>query len=199
MTSPLPLINVAAKNWWTFLLRGILAVLFGLMAFLWPGLTLGVLILVWGAFAFADGIFAIVSGVRSRWWTFVFFGALGVAAGLIAFVMPGITALALLMVIGAWAIVRGVFEIVAAVRLRKEITGEWALALAGAASVVLGGMMIGFPGAGALALVWLIGLQAFIAGVLMFALAFRLRRVHRDGGIRMNFSTGTPSGPGIRA
>lgn len=196
----IPVLADAARNWWTFLLRGLVAVLFAVMAFLWPGLTLAALVLVWGAFAFVDGIFAIVSGVRSRWWAFVFFGVLGVLAGLVALFMPGVTALALLLVIAAWAIVRGVFEIVAAIRLRKEIRGEWMLVLAGVASVGLGVLMILFPDAGALAVVWLIGLQALLAGVLMFALALRLRRLNRDGRpVRIELDDQGISGPSVRA
>lgn len=189
----------AASNWWTLLLRGILAVLFALMAFMRPGITLAALVLVWGAFAIVDGLFAIVAGARSRWWAVLVWGILGVAAGLIALFMPGITALALLMLVAAWAIIRGIFEIVAAIRLRREITGEWLLILAGFASVAFGVLMILFPGAGALALVWLIGLQALFAGVLLFALAFRLRQHHRHSRAMPIDLGDTSRGPGVRA
>ena len=190
----------AARNWWTLLFRGILAVAFALMAFFWPIATLWALVLLWGAFAFVDGVFAIVAGARVHWWSVLVFGLFGVLAGLIAWFMPGITALALLMVIAAWAIVRGVFEIVAAIQLRRELTGEWVLILSGAASIAFGVLMVLFPGAGALALVWLIGLQAFVAGILMFALAFRLRRLHQHrSGVRADLGGETRTGPGIRA
>lgn len=190
----------AARNWWTFLFRGIVAVLFAVMAFLWPGLTLAALVLVWGAFAFVDGVFAIVAGAKSRWWSILVFGLFGVAAGLIALFLPGITALALLMIVAAWAIVRGVLEIVAAVRLRREISGEWLLILAGVASVAFGILMMLFPGAGALALIWLIGLQALVAGILLFGLAFRLRRVNTRGhAVRVDLGGETPPRPGVRA
>jgi len=152
------------------------------MAFFWPLATLSALVLLWGAFALVDGIFAIVVGARSRWWSVLVFGAVGVLAGLVTLFLPGITALALLIVVGAWAIARGVFEIVAAIRLRRELTGEWILIVSGIASIGLGALMMLFPGAGALALVWLIGLQALVAGVLMVALAFRLRGLTQPGG-----------------
>lgn len=146
--------------------------------------------IAWGLFAIADGIAAIVGGAKSRWWAVVIWGVVGVLAGGVALFMPGITALALLMVVAAWAIVRGIFEIVAAIRLRKEITGEWFLILSGLVSIALGAFMFLFPGAGALALIWVIGLHAFVVGVLLILLAFRLRGLGKrlqqrplDGGI----------------
>lgn len=196
----MPILAGVARNWWILALRGLLAVLFAFCAFMWPGLTLGVLVLLWGAFAIVDGVVAIAAGASSRWWSQLLFGVLGVAAGVIALFMPGVTAFALLMVIAAWAIVRGVFEIVAAIRLRKELTGEWLLILAGAASVVFGVLMVMYPAAGALAVVWLIGLQALVAGILLFALAFRLRGISRDvGALRADLEGDTPSGPRIGA
>ena len=189
----------AARNWWVLAIRGVVAVLFGICAFIWPGLTIAVLVLLWGAFALVDGIFAIVSGASSRWWSLVAFGVLGVIAGLVALFMPGITAFALLMVIAAWAIVRGVLDIVAAIQLRRELTGEWLLALGGVASIVFGILIVMFPLSGALAVVWLIGLQALIVGVVLIALAFRLRRIHKEGGpVRVDLGE-TPAGPGVGA
>lgn len=193
------LLFAISRSWWVLALRGAVAVLFAICAFLWPGLTLGVLVLLWGAFAVVDGIVAIASGISGRWWAHAAFGVLGVAAGLIALVRPGITAFALLMVIAAWAIVRGTFEIAAAIRLRKELTGEWLLILSGAASIGLGFLMVLFPGAGALALVWLIGLQALIAGVLLIALAFRVRRIRSEGGPFRLDADERSAGPRVRA
>lgn len=190
----------AARNWWMLALRGVAAVLFAVCAFVWPGLTLAVLVLLWGAFALVDGIFAIVTGASARWWSLLIFGVLGVLAGLIAVFMPGITAFALLMVIAAWAIVRGALEIVAAIQLRRELTGEWLLILSGAASILFGVLIVLYPATGALAVVWLIGLQALFAGVLLLALAFRLRRLHKAGGpLRVELGGETPSGPGVGA
>ena len=189
-----------ARNWWILALRGLVDVLFAFCAFIWPGLTLGVLVILWGAFAIVDGILAIVTGAGSRLWSLLIFGLLGIVAGLIALFMPGITALALLMVIAAWAIVRGVLDIVAAIRLRKELTNEWLLILGGAASIAFGVLIVLFPGSGALAVVWLIGLQALLTGILLLGLAFRLRRLHKEGGpVRVDLTGETPSGPGIGA
>ena len=196
--APTSILAGAARSWWTLLLRAILTVLFGVMAFVWPVATLAALVLLWGAFALVDGIFAIIVGARSRWWSVLVFGIFGVAAGLTALFMPGITALALLMVVAVWAMVRGVFEIVAAIRLRKELTDEWLLILGGLASIGFGILMVMFPGAGALALVWLIGLQALIAGAFLFALAFRLRSIDTRRPVRMDLGDEPPS-PGIRA
>jgi uncharacterized membrane protein HdeD (DUF308 family) len=171
-----PILADVTDNWWILAVRGGLAVLFAITAFLWPGLTLAALVLIWGIFALVDGIGAIVAGVRARLWSLVAFGIIAALAGLYALISPAVTALALIIVIGAWAIARGIFEIVAAVRLREELTNEWLLVFSGVASVLLGMVMLFFPGAGALSLVWLIGIQALVVGILMLGLAFRLRR-----------------------
>jgi uncharacterized membrane protein HdeD (DUF308 family) len=171
---------VLARNWWMLALRGLVAVLFGLVAIVWPGLTLTALVLLFGAYALVDGVFAVVSALRtasrqSRWWMLLIEGVIGIVIGVVTFLWPDITALALLYLIAAWAIVTGVFEILAAIRLRREITGEWLLALSGIASVLFGLLLVILPGAGALAVVWLIGIYALIFGVLLIVLAFRLR------------------------
>lgn len=169
-----------AKNWWVLLLRGIAAVVFGILAFAWPGITIVSLIILYGAYALVDGLFALYAaisggtGAAPRWWMAVV-GIAGVLAGVIAFAWPGITALTILLLIGAWAIVSGIFEIIGAVRLRKEIDNEWTLILHGALSVIFGVLLMAMPGAGALAMVWVIGAYAIAAGILMIALAFRLR------------------------
>lgn len=174
------MITSLARNWWVVALRGVFAVLFGILAFIWPGVTVGALVILYGAYALADGIFAVISAFRAaeahqRWWPFVWEGVFGIAAGLIAFIYPGITALALLYIIGFWAILTGIFEISAAIRLRREITGEWALGLGGLASLVFGILLIVFPGAGVLSVIWLIGAYAIAFGVLLLFVAFRLR------------------------
>ena len=174
------LLHALARNWWLLLLRGLASILFGVLAIFWPGITLVTLILLYGAFALADGVFAIVAAMRGeggpmpRWWLVVV-GLLGIAVGLMSFVWPGITALALMALIGAWALIRGVFEIVGAVRLRKEIDNEWMLILSGTLSVLFGALVLIMPGAGALALVWLIGAYAIVAGLALVGLAFRLK------------------------
>jgi uncharacterized membrane protein HdeD (DUF308 family) len=194
-----PLLVGASRHWWVLALRGVAAVLFAICAFIWPGLTLAVLVVLWGAFAFVDGIFAVVSGASTRWWSLLLLGILGIVAGLIALFMPGITAFVLLIVIASWAIVRGSLEIAAAIQLRKELTGEWLLILAGVASIVFGILILLFPASGALAVVWLIGLQALVIGILEIALAFRLRRIHKEGGpVRVDLGE-APSGPGVGA
>ena len=172
--------HVLARNWWALALRGLFAVLFGLVALALPGIALGALVLLFGAYALVDGVFAIIAAVRAaethaRWGSLAIEGIAGIIAGIVAFAVPGLTAIVLLYVIAFWAIVTGVFELTTAIRLRKEIKGEWTLALAGVASVVFGILLLLFPGAGALAVVWLIGAYALIFGGLLLVLAFRLR------------------------
>ncbi|MCL4301565.1 MAG: HdeD family acid-resistance protein [Anaerolineae bacterium] len=174
------MIQAVARNWWTLALRGLAAVLFGLATFVWPDITLFVLVLMFGAYAFVDGIFALVAAFsdragKQRWWVLLLEGLAGIAAGILTFIWPGMTAFVLLYLIAAWAIVTGVFEVMAAIRLRREIEGEWLLALGGIASIIFGILMVIWPGAGALAVVWLIGSYAFVFGLLMIFLAFRLR------------------------
>jgi len=174
------MVHALAKNWWLLLLRGIAAIIFGLLAFAWPGLTLLTLILFYGAFALVDGVLAIVAAITggvpgSRWWLAIV-GLLGIAAGLLTFLTPGLTALVLLFFIAGWAIVTGVFEIIGAIKLRKEIDNEWLLILGGIISVLFGAGMMLAPGAGALALVWVIGAYSVVMGVLFVALAFRLKK-----------------------
>src|SRR6201991_3843501 len=178
-TKELMMLTVYTGSWWALLLRGIAAIAFGLLAFVWPGITLTVLVLLWGAYALVDGAFAIAAGLKShgenkRWWVLLLEGLLSVAAGIFAFVIPGITALILLILIAAWAIVTGIFEIVAAIQLRKYIKGEWLLALAGVASVIFGLALLFNPGVGALALVWLIGAYSIVFGVLLIVFGLRL-------------------------
>ena len=176
--------SVVSNFWWTLLLRGIVAILFGVVAFLWPGVTLGALVLLFGAYALVDGIAAIILGIkeygdRERWWATLLVGIVGVAVGLVTFFMPQVTAIALLWVIAFWAIVRGAFEIAAAVRLRHAIEGEWLLALSGALSIAFGVLILAFPGAGALAVVLWIGAFAIMSGAVLIALAFRVRGATR--------------------
>lgn len=169
-----------ARNWWLLLIRGVLAVIFGILAFVWPGITLAVLVLFFGAYALVDGIFALVSGFmmigqRERWWVMILEGIAGILVGLLTFFYPGMTAILLLYFIAAWALITGVLEIVAAIRLRREIENEWLLGLAGAASVLFGILLFLQPGAGALAVIWLIAGYAILFGLLLIFLAFRVR------------------------
>ncbi len=174
------MLHALAKNWWLLLLRGIAAILFGVLAFGWPGLTLLTLILFYGAYALVDGVIAIIAAIRggapaARWWLAIV-GILGVAVGAFTFMLPGMTALILLFTIGGWAAATGVLQVIGAIRLRKEIDNEWLLILSGVISVLFGVGVVVQPGAGALALVWVIGAYAIIAGVLHIGLAFRLKK-----------------------
>jgi uncharacterized membrane protein HdeD (DUF308 family) len=176
------MLRTLAQNWWAIVLRGVCAVLFGVGAFAWPGITLAVLVMLYGAYALVEGAFAVAGAIMGRRtgafpWGVLLAGLAGIAIGLITFMSPGITAIALVYLIAAWAVLRGVFEIVAAIQLRKEIENEWLLGLAGALSVVLGLFLFAAPGAGAIAVLWWIGAFAIVFGVLTIALGFRLRRM----------------------
>ena len=171
-------------RWGWIALRGVAAILFGLLAFVLPGITLALLVLVWGAYAFVDGVFALFAAFKvrdrgRRMWSLLAVGVLGIVVGVLTFAWPGITALSLLLLIAAWAIATGVFEIVAAIRLRKEIDNEWLLILSGVASVVFGALLLIWPASGALALIWMIASFAIVLGVLLLSLAFKIRnRMH---------------------
>jgi uncharacterized membrane protein HdeD (DUF308 family) len=168
-----------AKHWWVLLVRGLLAVLFGVVAFAWPGPTLVALVFLYGAYAFVDGMTALWAGafVGAGW--LILSGVLGIAVGISTFFFPGITAVALFYLIAAWAIGRGFFEIVAAIKLRKEISGEWALVVGGILSIAFGVLLVAYPEAGVLTLVWLIGAYSLMFGVAMIFLAFWARGLSR--------------------
>lgn len=178
------MITNLANNWWTFVLRGVLALLFGVIAFVWPGLTILSLTYVFGFYAILDGIFALVAAwnfrSQDRWWVLLLEGLLGLAAGVIAFVSPGITALALLWVIAAWAILTGILEIVAAIQLRQEIENEVWLGLGGLASIVFGVLLVIWPGSGLVTISWLIGGYAIVFGISMLILGFRLQGLNKS-------------------
>ncbi|MEY2854684.1 MAG: hypothetical protein RL030_1816 [Pseudomonadota bacterium] len=172
--------EVLSEKWWVLLLRGLIAVAFAILIWMQPAITLKALIILFGAFAFADGVLGVWTAFSSRkdrnnWWLLMLWGLVGIGIGIITFVAPGVTALALLFYIAIWAIVTGVLEIITAVRLRKEIEGEWLLGLAGLVSVVFGILLIVHPGAGVLAVLWLLAAYALILGVLMIILAFKVR------------------------
>lgn len=187
---PQPFLPVVAGNWWTLALRGIVAVLFGLAALIWPGLTLGVLVLLLGAYLLVDGIFAAVAALRSssapaHRALLLLEGLAGVAAGLVALLWTGLAAVALLYVVAAWAIITGVTEVMSAIRLRREIRGEWAMGLSGILSVLFGVALAVLPAFGLLALAWLIGIYAIAFGALLMVLAFRVRGERDTGGGRV--------------
>lgn len=174
------LVDVLARNWGSVALRGVVALLFGILTLFNPGITLATLVLLFGAFALVDGMFMVVGAIANRhgeprWVAWLIGGFIGIAAGVVTFLLPGLTAAALLGIVAAWAILMGTAELAAAIRLRKVLTDEWALVLAGALTVAFGFLLIARPGLGALALVLWIGAYASVAGVLLLALAFRLR------------------------
>lgn len=175
------MIGYLQRNWWLFLLRGIAAIVFGIAAFLWPSLTLQVLMLLFGAYVLVDGVFGLVQSVRNRermsqWWLWALEGVLGIVVGILTFIAPDVTAYVLLLFIAAWAIVGGIIRIVMALRLRKEIEGEWYLVVSGILSTLFGVVLFIMPAAGLLSLIWLIGFYAVLFGILFIALALRLRR-----------------------
>jgi len=177
------------RNWWLLVLRGVLSIIFGVLAFAWPGITLGVLVLLFAAFSLVDGIFALAAALtghteRRQWWSLVLEGLTGVAVGIMAFAWPAITALVLLYLIAGWAVATGIFEIIAAIQLRKHIEGEWALGLSGVLSVLVGLAMFAFPIEGALAVVWLIAINAIVFGVLLIVLGVRLARRGRASSVQ---------------
>jgi uncharacterized membrane protein HdeD (DUF308 family) len=172
-----------ARWWWSFILRGVLAIVFGAMAFALPGLTIAVLVLLFGAWMFVDGVFNVIAVFQHRerersWWLGLLEGIAGIVAGLVALVLPDVAAGALLLLISAWAIVTGVIEIVAAIRLREQISGELWLALAGVASIAFGLLLFLFPVTGALTILWLLGGYAIVFGVVLILLGWRLRGVN---------------------
>jgi uncharacterized membrane protein HdeD (DUF308 family) len=179
-------VGALAENWWAIALRGVVSILFGVLTLALPTLSLAAFILIFGAYALVEGIFNLIAAVRGgdasrRRWVLVLEGLVSIGAGIVAMVMPGLTALVLAYVIAGWALVTGALEIAAAVRLREEMRGEWALALSGVLSLIFGVLMAAAPAAGALALVLWIGAYAVVFGVLLLALAFRLRRWRREG------------------
>jgi uncharacterized membrane protein HdeD (DUF308 family) len=173
------MLHALARNWWVILLRGICALIFGLLTFIRPDVTLATLILLWGAFALVDGIFALWAAVaghypKARWWL-VIAGLVGIGAGLTTLIMPGVTALVLLYFIAGWAIGVGVMQIIGAIRLRKEIDNEWMLIASGALLVLFGLVLFFQRGAGALGLIFVIGGFSLVYGVTLIALALKLR------------------------
>jgi uncharacterized membrane protein HdeD (DUF308 family) len=168
-------VRTMAEHWWVVLLRGVLAILFGVLAYSWPGLTALILVTIWGAYALIDGIVGVVAGIRGKWGSLVVIGLIGIAAGIVAFLWPGLTAITLLWVIAFWAIVAGVLQIAAAIRLRKEVQGEWLWILSGILTVALGVLFFLYPGAGILSVTWLVAALAIVWGILLVMLSFKLK------------------------
>jgi uncharacterized membrane protein HdeD (DUF308 family) len=180
-----------SRNWWLVALRGALGILFGICAFVWPGITLVFLVAFLGAYLFVDGVVAVWLAIkfrheRERWPMLLLEGILGIAVGVVTFFYPRIAALAWVYTIAIWAIATGILEISLAIRLRREIEGEWLVILTGVLSIVFGVLMAALPVAGLLVWVWLTGGYAIVFGILMIAFAVRLRK--------LGSSTATPTG-----
>jgi uncharacterized membrane protein HdeD (DUF308 family) len=176
------------RSWWMFLLRGIAAIVFSILTFGNPALSLATLVLLFGAYALVDGAFGAVTAIRARhdrddWGVLLLGGLVGIGVGVLTlFYAPDITAVALLFYVAIWAVAMGVLEVVTAIRLRKFIQGEWLLGLAGIASVVFGVLLMTRPAAGALSLMWAIAAYAAGLGVVLVALSFRVRSFARRFG-----------------
>ncbi len=177
--------EVLARKWWAIALRGTAAIIFGILALFTPTVTLAALVLLYGSYALADGFFNIIAAASGRsgarpWWALLLGGLASVTAGLVTFLMPGLTALVLVYLIATWAVLRGVLELIAAARLRKEIANEWWLGLSGVLSIVFGALLMLAPGAGAVALVLWIGAYALVVGAVLIALGVRLRGLRAE-------------------
>lgn len=174
------MVRSLSQNWWLVILRGVLAILFGVFAFVWPGLTLLTAIFMFGIYAVVDGLIAIWTSISRtkdspRWWTFLLEGLLGIGAGIVALLRPDVATLALIYIIASWAVITGILEIAGAIRLRNEISNEWLLGFSGLVSIILGVFLFLQPLAGSFAIIWTIAAYALIFGVLLIILGFRLR------------------------
>jgi uncharacterized membrane protein HdeD (DUF308 family) len=178
------------------LIRGLVGVAIGILAVAWPGLTIAVLVSVFGLYAILDGITNLILGLtrsHGRSWAHAFQGVVGILAGGLTFLWPGVTAVALVFFIGAWAIVTGTFEIIAAIRMRRYIKGEWLLALSGAMSLLFGVLVLAFPGVGAVTIAWLLGIYAAAAGLVLITLGLRMRSAVVHAGTAFQRVTGQAS------
>lgn len=181
MTASMPGVSTLASNWWALALRGVVAILIGVIAFTLPTVTLTALVFLFGAYALVDGVLAIAAAIRGlreheRWGWMLLSGIAGIVVGLVAFFMPGIGALTIIWLVAAWALATGALEIGAGIRLRKLIEGEWMLILAGVLSVILGVVIAMRPDVGAAVIVTWIGIYALFAGIVTLALAFKIRK-----------------------
>ncbi|MBX2997627.1 MAG: HdeD family acid-resistance protein [Caldilineaceae bacterium] len=178
------MLEFMARDWWVLVLRGIAAVILGVAVLAMPGIALSVLVLLWGAYAVVDGIFALVMAFQGRTthrWITGLEGVISIIAGVATFFWPGITAMVLLYVVAVWAILTGILELIAAIQLRKEISGEFWMGLGGVLSVVFGVLLILFPGAGMLSLLWMLGVYEIGFGIALVILGVQLRRAIPQG------------------
>ena len=181
------MLPVLAKNWWVVAIRGIAAIAFGILAFAWPGITLLTMVYLFGAYALVDGAFQVYAAIRgapsARGHRILIgtLGTVGIIAGIVAFVYPGLTALTLLYVIAVWAIIIGALQIWTAIRLRREIEGEWLMVLGGVFAILFGLLLIASPGSGILSVLFIVAVFAIVYGVLLLGLAWRLRGLNKGG------------------
>jgi uncharacterized membrane protein HdeD (DUF308 family) len=185
------LIVSLGRFWWAVLLRGIVAIIFGVIALLWPEFATVALIFIFGAYAITDGILSVANAWTNRttnpnWWLIFLEGIAGITAGFVVFFLPDFAAFAVIYLIAAWALITGVLELVTAVRLRKEIQNEWALGLSGILSILLGIFLVIWPALGIVAVVWAVGIYAIIFGALMIYLSFLVRRAPFRAGEVLN-------------
>jgi len=178
--------NALARNWWLVVLRGILAILFGLTAFVWPAITWIVLVFMFGIYTLVDGLAALGTSLSRakngpRWWTSLLKGVMSIGAAVMALIWPQLTGLVMVLVIAGGAIFTGVLEIIAAIHLRHEINNEWLLAVGGIVSITLGVFLFLQPAAGGMAILWTVAAFAMIVGVLLIALGFRLKNQNMSG------------------
>ena len=176
--------NILSRSWWMLLLRGLVAIIFGVVAWLLPQISLGILVLLFGAFVLLDGIIGACMAFAAHreyadWWVLLLWALVGIGIGILTFAVPNVTLVALVFFIAIWAVATGVLEIVVAIRLRREIEGEWLVIFGGLLSVVFGILLAAHPEAGALALLWLIASFAIVFGISLVVLAFEVRRFIR--------------------
>jgi uncharacterized membrane protein HdeD (DUF308 family) len=179
------MLGLVTRNWWVFAIRGIAAIVLGILAFVSPATTLAVLVFMFGAYLLVDGVALLVALVRgdeaarSHGWAVAIMGVLGIVAGVATFMWPGATALSLLYLIAIWAIAMGTFQVIAAIALRRELDGEFWMVLGGVASIIFGVYLVVFPGEGLLSLVWLVGIWSIVFGVSSLGLANKLRKADK--------------------
>jgi uncharacterized membrane protein HdeD (DUF308 family) len=183
MPAEIPSISLMLhRSWWVLLLRGAAAIVFGVLTWLQPAASAAALLLVFGAYVFVDGLLGSYTAIKSRhesrhWWVILLWGLTGVVVGVLTVINPAVTALVLTLYIGVWALITGVMEIIAAIRLRKEIEGEWLLVLGGVISLLFGAFVLAQPGAGMMAMLWVLATYAVVFGLLIVILAFRIRSI----------------------
>jgi uncharacterized membrane protein HdeD (DUF308 family) len=191
-----PFAMLIADRWWTLVVRGLVAIAFGVFALAAPRTSVLALVYVFGAYAVIDGVVHLMSAGRTpigRGWL-IFQGLVSIAAGVVAFAWTALTAVLLVMVIAAWAVLTGIAELVAAFRMRREIEGEWLLATAGVLSIIFGGVLFAAPEAGAVALLWIIGAYAIVFGLILIGLGARMRSWQRDTKGKPPTETTAPAG-----